>query len=165
MSQLYIIPRIIQPDPAVVQMLQRSGITHVHAEKLYDLWPYLASGAKVLAEMDETTMALLLRYSTTLLETMPFIITGFPGSNYSPEWNMQSGHVTPVRFADFETQLLKSGHQANSLDQVAERALLDVEPPATRDLRRPDRPAMVRHTERPLPNLTENADEEFEFDD
>jgi hypothetical protein len=135
MSLVYLIPKIVQPDPTVSQILQRSGIVHVNVEKLFDLWPYFSTSTKILAELDEMTLAILLRYADTLLEDLPTVITGFPGAHYSPEWNMQSGHVTPVRYSDFEVQLLKSGHQANTTQELADRSSMDSEPQAMRDLR------------------------------
>ncbi|AAG00443.1 P7 procapsid protein [Pseudomonas phage phi13] len=118
---LKLIPPFTDSKPAVLDTIDRSGATFVEVDKLYKLWPHVATGAIVIASITTEELALLQRFMSSLLQDVPTVITAVPGCFYSSEWNMLAAHLHSVPYSDLESQLLKSGFLSHTPAQAEAR--------------------------------------------
>lgn len=118
---LKLIPPFTDTKPGVLDTIDRSGATFVEVDKLFKLWPHLATGAIVIASIPTTELAILQRFMSSMLQEQPSVVTGVPGCHYSAEWNMLAAHLPSEPYSALEAQLLKSGYLSHTPDQSEKR--------------------------------------------
>lgn len=157
MKTIYVIPPVVESKPQIDAMLQRAGVSVVAVEHLYDLWPFLNDEGRVVAQITDSDLNILFKYASTMLPVLPKALTGFPGAAYLAQWNVIAGPLQQIRFEDFEVELLKAGHVANTTAQLEKSA-----PVSLKSL---DEPSTQRRMKRPASEATggsTEADNEFE---
>ena len=123
---LYLVPKIPQDSREVLEIISRSGVTFVQAEKLRDVFKaiYSQDSSVVIVSLSHLDMTLLSRHIETLLEEIPSVITSIPGVEYPHDWMQASTSLFGVDWMEMEGKLAKSGllaHSTKDHDKKVER--------------------------------------------
>lgn len=123
---LYLVPKIPQDSREVLEVIARSGVTFVQADKLMDVFKaiYSQDASVVIVSLSHLDMTLLSRHIETLLEDIPSIITSIPGVEYPHDWMQASTSLFGVDWMEMEGKLAKSGllaHSTKDHDKKVER--------------------------------------------
>lgn len=127
---LHLIPPFTDAKPMVMNLISKAGVTYVDVTKLHELWPYVNTGAIVIASVPPSQMAVLMRHIETLLPEMPAVVTAVPGAFYSAEWNVLAAALPAESWSVLEGKLAKSGLLSNTTSQAEDRSRSSLAKPA-----------------------------------
>lgn len=122
MSLIYIIPPLVEKNAETEAILSRAGVHRVQVEHLHQMWRYIDVEGLTVVEMGPVALSILSRYASQLIEDLPVVVIGFPGAGYVPDWNTVAATYPSIRYAEFETKLLKAGHTAFDRKALESRA-------------------------------------------
>jgi hypothetical protein len=124
---LYLTPPITPEAREALEIITRSGVTLVHADKLYDLFKTLNArdNSVVIVTLDTDNLLVLVRHITMLLDDIPSYISGIPGVQYPVEWMQIAATLYPVDWLEMEGKLAKSGLLSQKTDQVSTRSKVE----------------------------------------
>nr|QYF49665.1 MAG: hypothetical protein 1 [Jiangsu sediment cysto-like virus 1]QYF49683.1 MAG: hypothetical protein 2 [Jiangsu sediment cysto-like virus3] len=122
MAQTFIVPP--QGDfSKLKELVDRVGGTLISPKTVREFIKLEGEETFLVAGLNSSSLLVINRHATELLESLPEVILGVPGLIYTSDFYSTASSFPSLDWRELEVKMAKSGHTSTSLDDLAERGL------------------------------------------